>query len=133
MHLKLVFSSQRTPLDTPENAGFENVRAMLGTALAQGHTVEIIDTVGLSDGERERFYIYEAMPAAGNRYRIRRVFGSNSKSGAEGFGREYPGLLVSETQGRAPHDVYPHEDGQTRQITTIMSFLDSLLAVAATK
>jgi hypothetical protein len=63
---------------------------------------------------------------------VRVAVACNSKSGAEGFGREYPALLVSDAQGQRPRDVFPHENS-AGQVTTIRSFVDSILAVAATK
>ena len=120
MHYRLIFSSLVAPMDRPENAGFDlsAVEEQLRTA---GHTVELVDTCSLSDADRYSIYLNEAIPAAGNRYRVGRSFGSNKHKG-EDLGSYVPALLVSSASGERPMDVYPHEelDGH---VTTIADHL----------
>jgi hypothetical protein len=108
MHYRLIFSSSIAPMDRPENAGLElsAVEEQLRTA---GQTVELVDTCSMSDANRYSIYLNEAIPAAGNRYRVGRAFGSNRHKG-EDLGSYVPALFVSSAPGERPMDVYPHEE-----------------------
>ena len=68
--------------------------------------------------------VYEAAITASvwNRYRIRKVFGTNASS-ASFFGRGVPALLVFE--GDRPVHVFPHEE--PTGLVTIRAHLDKLL------
>lgn len=72
-------SSDDLVFDVPENEGFSRSEII---RLIEDHTpdggFEVVDGSALTPDERETIYITEAIAAAGNRYRIRRVFGSNS-------------------------------------------------------
>lgn len=129
VHLKLICPSGPAGIySSPENEGFDRERALalLHAAEAQGDSYEVVFSDDLSDSERERLYIYEAIPAAGNRMRIRRVFGSNRAGGGPCFGKEVPALLVSE--GARGVAVYPNET--QRQVQTIMHYLESRATAA---
>lgn len=120
MHYRVIFSSLVAPMDRPENAGLDlsAVEEQLRTA---GHTVELVDACSMSDTDRYSIYLAEAVPAAGNRYRVGRPFGSNKHKG-EDLGSHVPALLVSSAPGEPPMDVFPHEelDGH---LTTIADHL----------
>lgn len=106
----------------PENAGFRRAYIVrLIEQRAPDGGFEIVNGSALSPAQREAIYFTEAMPAAGNRYQIRRVFGTNSQGGGPFLGTHVPALLVSE-EGR-PVDVYPYmkKDGSYR---TIRDFLE---------
>jgi hypothetical protein len=114
-------------LTTPQNKDFnrENVVRRLEELHAQGHTYEEIDGEGLTADERATLYgeAYAAVVHAGNRYRIRQVFGSARHGGGDHLGTGIPALIVFRNE--EPADVYPHElpDGTYR---TIRDYIDSL-------
>jgi len=96
MHFKLVCpSSPEAVISRPENAGCdrEAVARSLEVRSADIDTYEVVDTSDMPDSDRWSIYSSQAIPAAGNRYRIRRVFASNRHPG-EDFGRGTPALLV---------------------------------------
>ncbi len=64
--------------------------------------------------------IAEAMAAAGNRYRIRRVFRSNRSGMGPFLGRQVPALICYD--GNRPVDVFPHED-RNGVLATIADYL----------
>jgi hypothetical protein len=126
MHFRLVCPAS-LPLkwDTiPENAGYEQVAGTLVELCSRGHTNQVTDTSNMSDAERKSMYIDRAIPAAGTKYRIARVFGSNKHPG-EHFGGNVPALFVSPQRGEKPTDVYPNET--KTEVRTMLSFLESLL------
>ncbi len=69
----------------------------------------------------EVFKIYESAwgPSIYKKYKIRRVFGSHRQSGI--FFGEKPALLVYESDGKHPTDVYPHDIHG--KVITIENFL----------
>lgn len=102
---------------TPENAGyvFDEVANLLRNSADD--SFEVLDTTHQSDDERYSLYIDGAVAAAGTRYRVARVFGSNRHPG-EDFGWRVPGLLVYAEKGDAyPVDVYPHENRDGEMVT----------------
>ncbi len=137
MHLKLMApksgSFQKSMFEhgvlmNPQNDGFDQdaILQRLEELSAQGHTYEVIDSEALTAEQRRHLYFDEAFGAvarAGNRYRIRQVFGSRKHSGAEDIGTNVPVLIVLDDG--EPVDVYPHQlqDGMFR---TIRNYLDAL-------
>ena len=110
-HLVLIAPSGTTKiLEGPENGGYEDgaVRALLARVEAHGDSYEIVDSDRLSEEDRERRYFEAGVRAAALRIRLTRHFGSRSESGASGFGREVPALLVYDERGGTVVDVYPH-------------------------
>lgn len=111
-------------LTAPQNEGYEPelISRRLAELRASGHSYEVIDSESLTPEELSHLYAGEAIPAAGNRYRIRQSFGSR-KHTATAFGTKVPALIVLES-GRAV-DVFPHqrEDGS---YSTIREYLDRL-------
>jgi hypothetical protein len=117
---------------SPENAGytFPAILRELARRGEAGHSYAVIDTTNLSDDQRAQLYIGTAVVAAGNRYRVARVFGSNRHPGQD-FGWRVPALLVYAAKADTyPVDVYPHEFKDGR-IETIASLLASDQPVAA--
>lgn len=111
-------------LTTPQNEGHEPqlIVRRLDELGASGHSCEVIDGEALTPEELSHIYAGEAIPAAGNRCRIRQAFGSR-KHTATAFGTNIPALIVFDS-GRAV-DVFPHqrEDGS---YSTIRDYLDRL-------
>jgi hypothetical protein len=107
--------------------GFDSatIRDRLNEAGRLGYTVEMVDTGTLPDRDRESAYTDVATSAVYSRIRVRRVFGSNRRSGYKGFGTQVPALVVCE-EGRVV-DVYSHEV-KRGPLTTIRAYLDNLLA-----
>jgi hypothetical protein len=120
MDYKLIFSSSIAPMDRPENAGFD-LSAVEAELRSAGHTVELVDASSMSDADRYSIYLDEAIPAAGNRYRVGRPFGTNRHKG-EDLGSYVPALFVSSAPGERPMDVYPHEELDGK-VTTIADHL----------
>jgi hypothetical protein len=79
----------------------------------------VVDTAKMTETELTHAYCEAILPSVFNKYQIRKVFGTNRKSGIF-FGREQPALLVEGTS----RDIYPHMiNGKT---VTIESFLEKL-------
>ncbi len=119
MHFKLVCPSNASVvLERPENAAYDRNRVIekLDGHHAHGDSYEVTDTTAMSDADRSGIYLSEAIAAAGNRYRIARVFGSNEHPG-EDFGRGTPALLAYKQMGDRPVDVFPHEFKDGRLVT----------------
>jgi hypothetical protein len=111
----------------PQNEGsdHEHILRRLNDLKADGHTYEVLDGDALSGEERGSIYISEACTAvarAGNRYRIRQVFGSRKHIGSDDFGTSVPALIVS--KNGEPVDVYPHQVGDDYR--TIRGYIDAL-------
>ena len=82
VHFALVCRPQADDVfQTPENEGYDFARIAGVLEGCSGDTSEVIDTTSLSDEERHSLYIDRAVAAAGNRYRVGRVFGSNRHPG----------------------------------------------------
>lgn len=80
---------------------------------------KIIDTSRMTGSERDKAYSTAILPSVFNKYEIRRIFGTNRKSGIF-FGREQPALLVTGDMS----EVFPHrKNGRTM---TIERFLERL-------
>ncbi len=121
----LITPSEATQIfAVPENAGYdgEKVRALLELADANGHSHEIVDSDGLSEDERESQYFEVGVRAAALRLRVSSHFGSRRSSGASGFGREVPALVVYDRIGGTVIDVYPHSR-KGGPLETIADFL----------
>ena len=118
MHFQLVCSPARAiALKPAENAGYRFDRVEAALKERDGDTYELLDTIGMSDAERWAIYSDRAVSAAGSRYRISRVFGSNTHGG-DYFGTDVPALLAYANQGDPyPVDVWPHEVGGGRIVT----------------
>ena len=112
--------------DTPANAGFDRaaIVARLDALRAGGHDYELIVGAALSDQERSDLYgqAFGALARAGNRYRIRQVFGSRRQGGGDHLGSGVAALLVFEDG--EPVDVYPRQVGDGYE--TIRAYLDAL-------
>jgi hypothetical protein len=68
---------------TPENEGYDYPQIVELFRGRPEDTHEVLDTTELSDGQRHTLYIDRAIPAAGNRYRVGRIFGSNKHPGLD--------------------------------------------------
>jgi len=73
-----------------------------------GIPVTVIDTVSMEDRQIYEHYVEATYPSVRKQYRIRQLFGTQSKSG-QFFGREQPALLVYQGEDKHPVDVYPHD------------------------
>jgi hypothetical protein len=126
VRFKLICPSTSVAWDVPANAAFDRtaIIARLDALRAVGHDYELIDGAALSDQERSNLYgqASSALARAGNRYRIRQVFGSRRRGGGDHLGNGVPALLVF-TNGE-PVDVYPHQVGDGYE--TIRAYLDAL-------
>lgn len=125
-HLVLIAPSDRTTIDTenPANAGYDDteIGALLRRAEANGASVEIVDSDGLSEADREGRYFTAGVRAAALRLRLSSYFEKGRASGVSGFGREVPALLVYDTPGGTLVDVYPHSRSGGL-LNTIAAFL----------
>lgn len=106
---------------SPENEGFDR-EAVIKLLAEQNVPFEVVGGSDLTDCVREDVYVSEAIPAAGNRYQIRNVFGSRRHGGGPYFGTAVPALIVLE-DGR-PIDVYPHRS-RDGEVTSIRRFLQT--------
>jgi hypothetical protein len=126
MHFKLVAPTQSEVFSSPQNGGFDQAAIvdLLDGLRAKGHDYEFLDGDAFSDQERSDLYgeAFAALARAGNRYRIRQVFGSRRRGGGEHLGKGVPALIVFE--GGEPVDVYPHQVGDGYK--TIRAYLESL-------
>jgi hypothetical protein len=123
MHFKLISpADEKEIFDVPENRGFSRALVVEQLASRASDSYEVIDGSRFSDAERARVYSAEAMAAAGNRYRIRRVFGSNRASMGPFLGKQIPALICYD--GDRPVDVFPHED-RDGVLATIADYLAS--------
>lgn len=112
-------------MSVSENDDFDPLRIsalLLQLKQEQGIESEVIDVTRWSGAELERAYESAVIPSVWNRYRIRKVFGTNSSS-ASFFGRGVPALLVYE--GERPVHVFPHEE--LGEVVTICDYLQQLL------
>ena len=124
VRLKLYYSTQHQPADTPANAGLDVVLDRLPQLCDLDISCQKIDTADLPDATVYQAYAAAWAPAISKKFGIRRVFGTRRRSGCY-FGREVPALLVYEDDGDEPSDVYPREElGHT---VTIAEFLKDLL------
>jgi hypothetical protein len=111
--------------ESPENVGFDVAAVKEKLAGDSSGSFEVLDTTTMSDAERYELYISQAVAAAGNRYRVARVFGSNRHPGEE-YGRGVPALVIyADKSDKFPADVYPHEHRDGR-LATIADFVSSL-------
>ena len=90
MHFKLICPAESQVWDAPANEGFERgeIIRLLDELQARGHDYEVIDGDAISDEERSKLYgeAFSGLARAGNRYRIRQVFGSRRHGGGDGDG-----------------------------------------------
>jgi hypothetical protein len=122
MKLVYYFSSKRQPIAIDRNEGVDDAPKLLKRLDAKGHRVEMKDTAGMTEQQRNKAYISSIVPAVYRHYELRKMFGSNRISGCF-FGAEVPALLV--TDGDSVGDTYPHRKGD--RIFTIHSFLRELV------
>jgi hypothetical protein len=91
MRFKLITPSQSEVWDSPQNAGFKQAEivGLLDGLRAHGHDYELVDGDALTGQERSDLYgqAFAALARAGNRYRIRQVFGSRRRGGGEHIGK----------------------------------------------
>jgi len=81
---------------------------------------DVIDTSKITESERTLAYVEVILPSVFNKYKIRKIFGTNRQSGAW-FGKEQPALYL---QGEL-FETLPHEkEGKTK---TIEEFLEDNL------
>lgn len=128
MHFKLICPTESQVWgEPPENEGFEReeIIRLLDQLRPGGHDYEVIDGDAITDDERQALYgdAFRALAHAGNRYRIRQVFGSRRHGGGEHLGTGVPALIVFESG--EPVDVYPHQVADGCQ--TIHAYLTALL------
>ena len=119
-------------LQDSANIGLDGVAQLLDRIreekIAQ---VEIFDTSSYSREKLYDIYLTAAMAAVRNKYAVRQVFGSRSKSGAL-FGREVPALLIYEVgDSPFPDHLYPHEEN--RRMITIADRLHALVKERRTR
>ena len=91
---------------------------------ARGHDYEVVVGDAVTDDERQTLYgeAFRAIAHAGNRYRIRQVFGSRRHGGGDHLGTGVPALIVF--GNGEPVDVYPHQGGDGYE--TIRAYLTAL-------
>jgi len=125
MKLSYFWSSDdaRKPFPGEQNEGIEAVRRLLEEVRAKGADVEFVDTAQFTEKARIEAYSRVALPAVYRHYEIKRMLGTNRRSGCF-FGAEVPALLVTDRD--SPGDTYPHREGH--RIVTIHSYLSDLLA-----
>jgi hypothetical protein len=104
----------------PANDGVRYVLEHLDDFRRKGVGIQERNTAKMSATELEHSYIRAIVPSVYRKYKVRRMFGSNRKSGWL-FGRHVPALLVSDPSGKTPGDVYPHD--AAGRIVTIHDFL----------
>ncbi len=116
--------------DAPVNRDFQRVIANLPNFQrpdGQHLRITIMDTGVMTAEERMRAYIYALTPSVHQKYRVRRVFGSQRHAGSS-FGRGVPALVVwDEVEGFA-RDLLPHE--KMGRIVTIYDYLVSPAAAS---
>ena len=129
-HLVLIAPSDLVTIDTDNsaNAGYDDpeIRALLKRAEADGDSVAIIDSGELSEADREGRYFTAGVRAAALRLRLSGHFEKGRVSGASGFGREVPALLVYDAPGGTLVDVYPHRRSGGLLITIAAFLADEL-------
>ncbi len=125
MKLSYFWSSDdaRKPFPGEPNEGIEAVPGLLEQMKARGAEVEFVDTAQFTEKTRSEAYSRVALPAVYRHYEVKRVLGTNRRSGCF-FGAEVPALLA--TDDDTVGDTYPHRKGD--RIVTIQSFLANLLA-----
>lgn len=106
----------------PANRGIDEALNGLGQSSGRGIVVKFVDTSNMSDEEIQETYLRAALPAVRNKYSVRQVFGSRSRSGWL-FGRGVPAMVVQGPLGEAV-DVFPHNEAG--RIVTIHDALNSL-------
>lgn len=125
MRLELYYAPDL--LSGPWNEGFDPLQIealLLRLKELKGTIYYIRDASKWSWEDAERAYIELAVPpSVRKRYRIRKVFGTNTAAGSF-FGKGIPALVVFE--GESPIDVYPHEEPGGRLIT-IRGYLEELV------
>lgn len=126
LRFKLIAPSTSEVWETPANESFdqEEILWLLNGLRERGHEFELIDGDASTDQERRDLYgeAFIGLANAGNRYRIRQVFGSRRHGGGDHLGKGVPALIVFEDD--EPVDVYPHQVGENYQ--TIRAYLESL-------
>ena len=126
MRFDLYYADGDVMTDALENEGFDPLKiwALLSRLKEErGIEFRITDVSNFSTSEIYKAYESAVVASVWNRYRIRKVFGTNSSS-ASFFGKGIPALLVYE--GERPVHVFPHEEGGAG-LVTIRGYLDSLL------
>ncbi len=115
--IKLYYNSKT---DTPW-CDLKNIRTQLKKLEEAGIPVTMIDTASMEEKQIFEHYMEAAYPSVRKQYRIRQLFGTQSKSG-QFFGRQQPALLVYQGEDRYPVDVYPHDFNGNRVL--IEDFLE---------
>ena len=126
MRFDLYYADGDILTDTLENEGFDPLKiwALLDRVKAERDIdFKVVDVSNLSTAEIEKAYESAVIASVWNRYRIRKVFGTNSSS-ASFFGKGIPALLAYE--GEKPVHVFPHEEPRVG-LVTIRMYLESLL------
>jgi hypothetical protein len=116
-------SFTQNPSESACNKGVEEVSRLLKQAQKMGHSVKDVDTANLTENDRRKYYMDVAMPAVHKRYELRKLLGTNRRSGCL-FGGEVPALHVT-SAGDAIGDTYPHRKG--KRVTTVHDFLMKLV------
>lgn len=128
MRLELYYHDDLLLLDA--NSGFDPLK--IWTLLErlqneQGVPFQIIDASRLTKDELNEAYMHAIVASVWNRFRIRKVFGTNKSSGCF-FGKGVPALIVWNAD--RPVDVYPHESGD--YTITVRDYLESVLGGSST-
>ncbi len=109
-----------TTIEKPWN-DIEKIQNQLRQLEKDGIEIEFVDTSSMAEKELYDVYTEASTPSVRKHFKIRQIFGSQNKSGAF-FGRMQPALLVYESNGKYPSDIYPHDENGTRIL--IEEYLD---------
>lgn len=122
MRYRLFFDPDITLIfDRPHNTGVREALVQVSELQRAGAPLEIVNTARMTAKGLQQAYIEAMVPSVYRKYRIRRVFGTNRRSGTF-FGRQVPALLITDPTHETPGDVFPHEE-QSGRIVTISDFL----------
>ena len=116
-------NATRKPFDALCNKGMDAIPTLLKQARKMGLDVKEVDTANQTEKTRNESYLRVTMPAVHKRYELRKLLGTNRRSGCW-FGAEVPALHVT-SAGDVIGDTYPHRKG--KRVTTIHEFLVKLV------
>jgi len=116
MKLELYYDKHKS-----DKSEIDKLLSFLQRQKEKGKNITTIDVSSLAENERYEVYLKACTPSVFKKYQIRKVFGSNRRSGI--FFGEVPALLVYENEGSYPTDVFPHD--KHGKIETIESYLEN--------
>lgn len=106
--------------DVPCNKGIDAVLARPQDFRPKGQPLEVMDIGRMNEEQRMTAYIRALTPSVYQKYRVRKVFGSQRHAGSA-FGRGVPAPVVWDDVDGFALDVYPHE--KLGRVVTIYEFL----------